>query len=88
MLLPSSKVKHLKRLVKMELFSQDNGCHFLCVTVLFCFLSSILCQLPEKTEPALADKEIIMAALNIKSMNFGSNFLTGPGGEEDQVRDT
>ena len=33
MLLPSSKVKHLKRLVKMELFSQDNGCHFLCVTV-------------------------------------------------------
>ena len=34
-------------------------------------------QLPEKTEPALADKEIIMAALNIKSMNFGSNFLVG-----------
>lgn len=40
-------------------------------------------KLPEKTEPALADKEIIMAALNIKSMNFGSNFLTGPA-EEDQ----
>ena len=38
----------------------------------------IIClQLPEKTEPALADKEIIMAALNIKSMNFGSNFLVG-----------
>ena len=34
-------------------------------------------QLPERTEPALADKEIIMAALNIKSMNFGSNFLVG-----------
>ena len=41
-------------------------------------LNFIIClQLPEKTEPALADKEIIMAALNIKSMNFGSNFLVG-----------
>ena len=40
--------------------------------------------MPEKTEPALADKEIIMAALNIKSMNFGTNFLT-VGGEDDQV---
>ena len=38
---------------------------------------SFTLQLPEKTEPALADKEIIMAALNIKSMNFGSNFLVG-----------
>jgi len=28
---------------------------------------------PDKLEPVLADKEIIMAALNIKSMNFGSN---------------
>ena len=46
-------------------------------------------QLPEKTEPALADKEIIMAALNIKSMNFGANFLTGGGqgeAETEQVR--
>ena len=34
-------------------------------------------QAPEKSEPVLADKEIIMAALNIKSMNFGSNFLVG-----------
>ena len=41
--------------------------------------------MPEKTEPALADKEIIMAALNIKSMNFGTNFLT-VGGDDDQVR--
>jgi len=39
-------------------------------------------KLPEKLEPALADKEIIMAALNIKSMNFGSNFLTC--GQEDE----
>ena len=32
-----------------------------------------MCQAPDKAEPVLADKEIIMAALNIKSMNFGSN---------------
>ena len=32
---------------------------------------------PDRLEPVLADKEIIMAALNIKSMNFGSNFLVG-----------
>ena len=31
--------------------------------------------MPEKSEPVLADKEIIMAALNIKSMNFGPDFL-------------
>ena len=27
-------------------------------------------KVPEKSEPAFADKEIIMAALNIKSMDF------------------
>lgn len=66
---------------------QDNtSCHFLLfLSAFLIFFSYILCQLPEKTEPALADKEIIMAALNIKSMNFGSNFLTGPA-EEDQAR--
>jgi hypothetical protein len=32
-------------------------------------------QTPEKSEPVLADKEIIMAALNIKSMDFGTNFV-------------
>ena len=32
-------------------------------------------QTPEKSEPVLADKEIIMAALNIKSMSFGANFV-------------
>lgn len=32
-------------------------------------------KVPEKSEPVLADKEIIMAALNIKSMNFGPEFL-------------
>lgn len=30
---------------------------------------------PEKSEPVLADKEIIMAALNIKYMNFGADFI-------------
>jgi hypothetical protein len=29
-------------------------------------------QTPEKAEPVLADKEVIMAALNIKTMNFGA----------------
>ena len=29
---------------------------------------------PEKSEPVLADKEIVMAALNIKSMDFGGGF--------------
>ena len=29
---------------------------------------------PEKSEPVLADKEIIMAALNIRSMDFGGSF--------------
>ena len=32
-------------------------------------------KVPEKAEPAFADKEIIMAALNIKSMDFESNAL-------------
>ena len=32
-------------------------------------------QAPEKSEPVLADKEIIMAALNIKTMSFGSDYL-------------
>ena len=32
-------------------------------------------QAPEKSEPVLADKEIIMAALNIKTMSFGSDCL-------------
>jgi hypothetical protein len=35
----------------------------------------MLSQTPEKSEPVLADKEIIMAALNIKSMDFGANFV-------------
>ena len=56
------------------------------VPVIFkCFLNLDISQLPEKLEPALADKEIIMAALNIKSMNFGSNFLTCQ--EDEQVVD-
>jgi len=38
---------------------------------------------PEKSEPVLADKEIIMAALNIKSMNFGSEFMTVNQNEEE-----
>ena len=32
-------------------------------------------QVPEKSEPVLADKEIIMAALNIKGMSFGADFV-------------
>ena len=40
-------------------------------------------QAPEKSEPVLADKEIIMAALNIKSMNFGSEFMTVNQNEEE-----
>ena len=35
----------------------------------------ITLQAPEKSEPVLADKEIIMAALNIKTMSFGSDYL-------------
>ena len=35
----------------------------------------IIIQAPEKSEPVLADKEIIMAALNIKTMSFGSDYL-------------
>ena len=35
----------------------------------------IIFQAPEKSEPVLADKEIIMAALNIKTMSFGSDYL-------------
>ena len=35
----------------------------------------IISKAPEKSEPVLADKEIIMAALNIKTMSFGSDFL-------------
>ena len=35
----------------------------------------IISQAPEKSEPVLADKEIIMAALNIKTMSFGSDYL-------------
>ena len=40
---------------------------------------------PEKSEPVLADKEIIMAALNIRSMDFGGNFIKmdEAGNEED-----
>merc|ERR550519_763322 len=30
---------------------------------------------PDKSEPVLADKEVIMAALNIKSMDFGADFI-------------
>ena len=58
-------------------------CHSTC----YKYYSSLPClsQLPEKTEPALADKEIIMAALNIKSMNFGANFLTGGGQGEAET---
>ena len=58
-------------------------------TINIILLDPAVSQLPEKTEPALADKEIIMAALNIKSMNFGANFLTGGGqgeAETEQVR--
>lgn len=40
-------------------------------------------KVPEKSEPVLADKEIIMAALNIKSMNFGSDFLNVNTKDED-----
>ena len=35
----------------------------------------IIPKAPEKSEPVLADKEIIMAALNIKTMSFGSDYL-------------
>ena len=35
----------------------------------------IISKAPEKSEPVLADKEIIMAALNIKTMSFGSDYL-------------
>ena len=40
---------------------------------------------PEKSEPVLADKEIIMAALNIRSMDFGGSFAKADedGDEED-----
>ena len=34
------------------------------------FIYIIFFQPPDKTEPVLADKEIIMAALNLKSMSF------------------
>ena len=59
---------------------------FLVSVIVKCFCNLHISQLPEKLEPALADKEIIMAALNIKSMNFGSNFLTC-GQEDEQVVD-
>ena len=32
-------------------------------------------QTPEKSEPVLADKEVIMAALNIKTMTFNNSLL-------------
>jgi potassium large conductance calcium-activated channel subfamily M alpha protein 1 len=41
---------------------------------------------PEKSEPVLADKEIIMAALNIRSMDFGGSLAklqTEDGEQED-----
>ena len=38
-------------------------------------MTMIIFQAPEKSEPVLADKEIIMAALNIKTMSFGSDYL-------------
>ena len=39
-------------------------------------------QVPEKAEPAFADKEIIMAALNIKSMDFNSDAFPLNGEEK------
>ena len=44
----------------------------------------ILVQAPDKTEPVLADKEIIMAALNIKSMKFGGSFVND---EDEDIDD-
>ena len=38
-------------------------------------------EVPEKTEPAFVDKEIIMAALNIKSMDFNTTVLDLSGEE-------
>ena len=37
--------------------------------------TSLSYQAPDKSEPVLADKEVIMAALNIKSMDFGADFI-------------
>ena len=36
-------------------------------------------QPPDKLEPVLADKEIVMAALNIRSMSFGEDKKAGAG---------
>ena len=63
-------------------------CYTLCkgeaLINIFCSSPSHL-QAPDKTEPVLADKEIIMAALNIKSMNFGGN--TSKLEEEESGKD-
>ena len=40
-------------------------------------------EVPEKTEPAFVDKEIIMAALNIKSMDFNTTVLELSGEEKN-----
>ncbi|XP_023325746.1 calcium-activated potassium channel slowpoke [Eurytemora carolleeae] len=43
---------------------------------------------PEKSEPVLADKEIIMSALNMKNMNFGADFVKmDEEGEEEEEED-
>jgi len=45
------------------------------IKINFCRTCIILsAKTPEKSEPVLADKEVIMAALNIKTMKFSSNF--------------
>ena len=54
----------------------------ICSFILFLVFQVNLCRTcvllsakaPEKSEPVLADKEIIMAALNIRSMDFGGSF--------------
>ena len=56
--------------------------NFLCILLGWYFSLSINHQVPEKAEPAFADKEIIMAALNIKSMDFNSDVLQLNGEEK------
>ena len=49
--------------------------HFAELQVNLCRTCVLLsAKAPEKSEPVLADKEIIMAALNIRSMDFGGSF--------------
>lgn len=48
---------------------------FLLLQVNLCRTCVLLsAKAPEKSEPVLADKEIIMAALNIRSMDFGGSY--------------